>query len=96
MGWVVLALEDGGIFVVSTVKLLAISAAAFVLANMLDLLPLAAGVVVLFVASPTGANAYILAVQCQRLVNPESDAVALGTLVAAVTLPVVVVMWRGW
>ncbi|MEY9124148.1 hypothetical protein [Bradyrhizobium yuanmingense] len=35
-------------------------------------------------------NAYICAVQYQRMVNPVSGAVALGTLLAAVTLPVVV------
>jgi len=52
--------------------------------------PIAAGVVVLFEVMPTGANAYIFAVQYQRLVNPTSGAVALGTLLAAVTLPVVV------
>ncbi|MDF0498106.1 hypothetical protein [Bradyrhizobium yuanmingense] len=40
----------------------------------------AAGVIVLFAAMPTGANVYILAVQYQRLVNPVSGAVALGTL----------------
>jgi malonate transporter len=32
-------------------------------------------------------------VQYQRLVSPVSGAVALGTLLAAVTLPVVVVVW---
>lgn len=73
-------------------KLLAMPAAAFVLARLLDLPPLAAGVVVLFAAMPTGANAYIFAVQYRRLVNPVSGAVALGTLVAAATLPVVVVI----
>ena len=36
---------------------------------------------------PTGANAYIFAVQYKRLENPVSGAVALGTLLAAVTLP---------
>ncbi|WP_439364622.1 hypothetical protein ACNJYD_34250 [Bradyrhizobium sp. DASA03005] len=54
------------------------------------LLDPAAGVSVLFAAMPIGANAYIFAVQYQRLVNPVSGAVALGTLLAAVTLPVVV------
>jgi len=39
---------------------------------------------------PTCANTYIFAVQYQRRVNPVSGAVALGTLLAAVTLPVVV------
>ncbi|CUU21597.1 putative permease [Bradyrhizobium sp. JR7.2] len=58
---------------------------AFVLAKLLNLPPVAAGV--LFAAMPTGANAYIFAVQYQRLVNPVSGAVALGTLLAAVTLP---------
>ncbi|MDE5464378.1 AEC family transporter [Bradyrhizobium sp. CSS354] len=78
------------VVVMSALKLLAMPAAAFVLAKLLDLPPLAAGVVVLFAAMPAGANAYIFAVQYQRLVNPVSGAVALGTLLAAVTLPVVV------
>jgi malonate transporter and related proteins len=80
------------VVVMSALKLLAMPAAAFVLAKLLDLPPLAAGVVVLFAAMPTGANAYIFAVQYQRLVNPVSGAVALGTLLAAVTLPVVVIV----
>ncbi|WP_027520311.1 AEC family transporter [Bradyrhizobium sp. WSM1417] len=84
--------EKLGILAMSALKLLAMPAAAFVLAKLLDLPPLAAGVVVLFAAMPTGANAYIFAVQYQRLVNPVSGAVALGTLLAAVTLPVVVWM----
>ena len=44
---------------------------------------------------PTGANAYIFAAQYQRLVNPVSGAVALGTLLAAVTLPVLVMVVAG-
>ncbi|MBR0827089.1 AEC family transporter [Bradyrhizobium manausense] len=76
-------------------KLLAMPAAAFVLAKLLNLPPTAAGVVVLLAAMPTGANAYIFAVQYQRLVNPVSGAVALGTLLAAATLPVVVVIVAG-
>jgi predicted permease len=44
---------------------------------------------------PAGANAYIFAVQYKRLVNPLSGAVALGTLLAAVTLPVAVVIVAG-
>ncbi|MDH2346300.1 hypothetical protein [Bradyrhizobium sp. SSUT77] len=35
-------------------------------------------------------NGIFFAVQYERLVNPVSGAVALGTLLAAVTLPVVV------
>jgi hypothetical protein len=82
--------EKLSIFVMCALKLAAMPAAAFVLARLLDLPLIAAGVVVLFAAMPTGANAYIFAVQYQRLVNPVSGAVALGTLLAAVTLPVVV------
>jgi malonate transporter and related proteins len=87
--------EKLGILAMSALKLLAMPAAAFVLAKLLELPPLAAGVVVLFAAMPTGANAYIFAVQYQRLVNPVSGAVALGTLLAAVTLPVVVWVMAG-
>ncbi|WP_375157192.1 AEC family transporter [Bradyrhizobium sp. RDT46] len=83
--------EKLSILVMCALKLAAMPAAAFVLARLLDLPPIAAGVVVLFAAMPTGANAYIFAVQYQRLVNPVSGAVALGTLLAAMTLPVVVV-----
>lgn len=76
----------------SALKLLAMPAVAFVLAKLLNLPSIVTGVVVLFAAMPTGANAYIFAVQYQRLVNPVSGAVALGTLLAAVTLPVVVMI----
>ena len=87
--------EMSSVVVMSALKLLAMPAAAFVLAKLLGLPPTAAGVVVLFAAMPTGANAYIFAVQYQRLVNPVSGAVALGTLLAAVTLPVVVMRVAG-
>lgn len=80
------------VVVISALKLLAMPAVAFVLAKLLNLPPIVTGVVVLFAAMPTGANAYIFAVQYQRLVNPVSGAVALGTLLAAVTLPVVVMV----
>ncbi|MCP1960375.1 putative permease [Bradyrhizobium japonicum] len=78
--------------VMGALKLLATPAVAFVLAKLLNLPPLAAGVVALFAAMPTGANAYIFAAQYQRLVNPVSGAVALGTLRAAVTLPLVMMV----
>ena len=84
--------EKLSILVMCALKLAAMPAAAFALTGLLGLPPIAAGVVVLFAAMPTGANAYIFAVQYQRLVNPVSGAVALGTLLAAVTLPVVVWM----
>jgi predicted permease len=87
--------EKLGILAMCALKLAAMPAAAFLLARLLDLPPLAAGVVVLFAAMPTGANAYIFAAQYQRQVNQVSGAVALGTLLAAVTLPVVVMVAVG-
>ena len=80
--------EKLSILAMCALKLAAMPTAAFVLARLLDLPPIAAGMIVLFAAMPTGANAYIFAVQYQRLANPASGAV---TLLAAVTLPVV-----GW
>jgi predicted permease len=80
------------VVVMSALKLLAMPAIAFALAKLLGLPPVASGVIVLFAAMPTGANAYIFAVQYQRLVNPVSGAVALGTLLGALTLPVVVMV----
>lgn len=87
--------EIGSVVAMSALKLLAMPAVAFALAKLLNLPPIVTGVVVLFAAMPTGANAYIFAVQYQRLVNPVSGAVALGTLLAAVTLPVVVMVVAG-
>jgi malonate transporter len=81
-----------GIVIMCALKLLAMPAIAWMLAHFLQLPPTVAGVVVLFAAMPTGANAYIFAVQYQRLVNPVSGAVALGTMLAAVTLPLIVVL----
>ncbi|MGY0571502.1 AEC family transporter [Bradyrhizobium sp. RDM12] len=87
--------EMGSVAAMSALKLLAMPAIAFALAKLLNLPPIVTGVVVLFAAMPTGANAYIFAVQYQRLVNPVSGAVALGTVLAAVTLPVVVMVVAG-
>ncbi|MGY8709815.1 AEC family transporter [Bradyrhizobium sp. 18BD] len=87
--------EKLSILAMCALKLMAMPAAAYLLAKLLGLPPVAAGVIVLFAAMPTGANAYIFAVQYQRLVNPVSGAVALGTLLAAATLPVVVLIVAG-
>ena len=61
----------------------------FAPAKLLDLPLLAKGGGVLFAAMPAGANASVFG-HHQRLVNPVSAAVALGTLLAAVMFPVVV------
>lgn len=83
--------EKLSILAMSALKLLAMPAASYLPTKLRDLPPLAAGVVVPFAAMPSGANAYIFAVQYQQLANPVSGAVALGTLLAAATLPVVMV-----
>jgi len=87
--------EMRSVAAMSALKLLAMPAVAFAMAKLLNLPPIATGVIVLFAAMPTGANAYIFAVQYQRMVNPVSGAVALCTLLAAVTLPVVVMVVAG-
>jgi predicted permease len=81
-----------GIVAICALKLLAMPALAFLLAHLLQLPPLVTAVVVLFAAMPTGANAYIFAIQYQRLVNPVSGSVALGTMLAAATLPIMVLL----
>ncbi len=71
------------------VKLLLMPAVAWLLAvKVFHLPPAAAGVVVVFACVPTGANAFLFAVQHNRAVNSASGAVALGTLLAAVTVSV--------
>lgn len=87
--------EKLAITVMCVLKLLLMPAFAWLLAYLLKLPPMAAAVVVLFAAMPTGANAYIFAAQYQRLVNQVSGAVALATILAAATLPVVVLLLAG-
>lgn len=72
-------------------KLLVMPLIAWVLAfKVFQLPPVAAGVVVLFAAMPAGANAYIFAMRYQRVVNSASGAVALGTVLAALSAAVLV------
>lgn len=56
----------------------------------LALPPVPAGVVLIFAAAPAGANAYLFAVKSGRAVNSASGAVALGTILAVVTISAVV------
>ena len=49
------------------------------------------GIIVIIAAMPTGANAFLFAVRLDRAVNSTSGAVALGTLLAAVTASLLVV-----
>ena len=80
--------ETLGMAVMCALKLLVMPAIAAILAfYVLALPPISAAVVVLLAAMPTGANAYLFAAQNGRLVNAVSGAVALGTMLAALTLP---------
>ncbi|MGI9423039.1 MAG: AEC family transporter [Hyphomicrobiaceae bacterium] len=72
-------------------KMLAMPAIAWMLAReVFDLPALETSVVVLFAAMPTGANAYLFAVQHGRAMNSASGAVALGTAISAVSATLVV------
>ena len=75
---------------VISLKLLVMPVAAWAFATALDLPPVALGVVVLFAAMPSGANAYLFASKVQRAVNSASGAVALGTALALVTASLIV------
>lgn len=75
-------------------KLLLMPALAAALALALDLPPVAAGVAILFAAMPAGANAYLFAAKVERAVNSASGAVALGTILAALTASALVAILR--
>jgi malonate transporter and related proteins len=76
-------------------KLLAMPLLALGLGVWLGLPPAPLGVVVLFAAMPTGANAYLFAARVDRAIHSASGAVALGTTLSLVTLSVLIVMLRG-
>lgn len=78
-----------------TLKLVVMPALAWLLAvKVLHLPPVPAGVAVIFAAVPTGANAFLFSNRYNRAVNSSSGAVALGTLVAAVTVSFVLSVMR--
>ncbi|MCH9806801.1 MAG: AEC family transporter [Alphaproteobacteria bacterium] len=73
-------------------KLLLLPLVAIVLATFVfQLDPVSAGVVAIVAAAPTGANAYIFATKNGRAVNSASGAVALGTVVSALTVSLLLV-----
>jgi malonate transporter len=69
------------------VKLIALPAIAFALATFLGLSPLERRIVVIMAAVPTATSAYILAVQMNGHGAPVALLISSGTLMAAVTLP---------
>jgi predicted permease len=77
-------------------KLIAMPVLAALLAIVvLRLDPVAAGVVVVFAAMPSGANAYLFATRHQRALNSASGAVALGTALSAISVAVIVTLMPG-
>ena len=77
-------------------KLVAMPAVAAVLAfAVFDLSPVQAGIVILFAALPTGANAYIFAERHGVAEAAVSASVAAGTAVSIVTLSVVLALIPG-
>lgn len=76
---------------INVLKLAAMPVFAWVLAGPVFALDrVDAGVVVLFAAMPTGANAFLFATRYQRAANSASGAVALGTVLAALTVSALV------
>lgn len=72
-----------------TIKLVAMPLVAFGLGRFVfDLDPAALAVVAIVASAPTGANAYIFANRNGRAINSASGAVALGTVLSAVTMSV--------
>lgn len=73
------------------IKLLVLPLAAgwFAMA-VFDLPRVAAGVIIIFAAMPAGANAFLFASRYGRVVDSTSGAIALGTLISALTVSAVI------
>lgn len=83
--------QRGTLATICFLKLVLMPLICYLLAVKVLALPtLAAGVVVLLSAMPTGANAYLFATRHGRAVNSASGAVALGTVLSAITASVIV------
>jgi predicted permease len=85
--------SGGATLVLMVLKLIAMPLAAALLAfRVFDLAPVEAGVVVLFAAMPTGANAYIYAERHNGAGAAVSASVAAGTALSLVTLSIVLAL----
>ena len=72
-------------------KLLAFPLAVYIMAVQIFALPKpAAQVALIFASMPAGANAFLFAERTQRVVNSTSGAVALGTILGAVTVTLLI------
>jgi malonate transporter and related proteins len=79
--------------VMCTLKLVAMPLFAWALSfPLLHLPPLAGNVIVLFAAMPAASNTYLFATQCNQLADSTSAAIALGTLLAVLTLPLTIAL----
>lgn len=88
--------EAATLAAIVSLKLVAMPALAWLLAvKLLHLSPVSAGVVVTFASVPTGANAFLFSTRYDRAVNASSGAVALGTVLAAVTVSATLAVMRG-
>lgn len=76
-------------------KLAVLPIIAFLLARYVARLDsVAESVVVMFSATPAGANAYLFAVRAGRVVNSSSGAIALGTVLSVMTISLLVALAR--
>lgn len=79
-----------GVATILSFKMVIFPAMAWVLAvKLFNLPPIAAGVVILFAAMPPGVNAYLFATQYKASIEAVSGAVALGTAISMITIPLV-------
>jgi hypothetical protein len=65
-------------------------AAGWLALEVLHLPKVAAGVVIIFAAMPAGANAFLFASRYGRVIDSTSGAIALGTLISALTVSAVI------
>ncbi|MCB1509379.1 MAG: AEC family transporter [Hyphomicrobiaceae bacterium] len=83
--------QSGTLALILVLKLVAMPAiAALLAAGVFGLAPVSAGVVILFAAMPTGANAYLFASRSNRAANSASGAVALSTVLSAATASAII------
>ncbi|CFX06986.1 conserved membrane protein of unknown function [Candidatus Filomicrobium marinum] len=70
-------------------KLIAMPTIAYLLASQVfQLSPVSQGVITIFASVPTGANAFLFASKSGRAINSASGAIALGTVLSAVTISI--------
>ncbi|MCB1548350.1 MAG: AEC family transporter [Hyphomicrobiaceae bacterium] len=79
--------QAGTLSLMLVLKLVALPVVAWALVTFVFTLPkIWAGVVIIFAACPSGANAFLFASRYDRVVNSVSGAVALGTALSALTI----------